>query len=76
MSFAAWPGWSPVLEDPVGLEYANLAVTCYFCESAWLSGGDLVLANESVEHLFSADLVLGEVDLRWRGVGLSRWQLV
>ena len=28
------------------------------------------------EHLFSADLVLGEVNLRWRGVGLSRSQLV
>jgi len=34
------------------------------------------MAYESGEHLFLADLVLGEVDLRWRGVGLSRWQLV
>jgi hypothetical protein len=31
--------------------------------------------RESAEDLFSADLVLGEVDLRWPGVRLGRWQL-
>jgi hypothetical protein len=30
---------------------------------------------ESAEDLFSADPVLGEVDLRWRGVSLSRCEL-
>ena len=35
-----------------------------------LSGGDLVLARESAEDLFSSDPVLGEVDLRWAHVGL------
>src|ERR1019366_5341336 len=40
-----------------------------------LSGGDLVLVRESAEDLFPADPVLGEVGLRWPGVGLSRWKL-
>jgi hypothetical protein len=31
--------------------------------------------RESAEDLFSADPVLGRVDLRWPGVSLSRWQL-
>jgi len=31
--------------------------------------------RESAEDLFSADPVLGEVDLRWPGVGLSRCEL-
>src|ERR1022692_4279380 len=40
-----------------------------------MSGGDLVFVYESAEDLFSADPVLGEVDLRWPGVGLSRCEL-
>jgi hypothetical protein len=40
-----------------------------------LSSGDLVLVREAAEDLLSADPVLGEVDLRWPGVSLSRWQL-
>ncbi len=40
-----------------------------------MSGGDLVLVRESVEDLFPADPVLGEVDLRWPGVSLSRREL-
>jgi len=40
-----------------------------------LSGGDLVLGREAAEDLFSADLVLGEVDLRWSAVSVSWWQL-
>jgi hypothetical protein len=32
--------------------------------AAMLSGGDLVFVRESAEGLFSADAVLGEVDLR------------
>ena len=40
-----------------------------------MSGGDLVFVYESAEDLFSADPVLGEVDVRWPGVGLSRCEL-
>ena len=40
-----------------------------------MSGGDLVLVCESAEDLFSADPVLGEVDLRWPGVSLSGCEL-
>jgi hypothetical protein len=40
-----------------------------------MSGGDLVLVRESAEDLFSADPVLGEVDLRWPGVSLGRGEL-
>jgi len=46
-------------------------VTCPLLVAAWVSGGDLVLVRESAEDLFSADPVLGEVDLRWPGVSLS-----
>ena len=45
------------------------------CSSVGLSGGDLVLVRESAEDLFPADPVLGEVDLRWPGVSLSRCEL-
>src|ERR1035441_10742850 len=41
----------------------------------WLCGGE-VLAGEAAEDLFSADLVPGQVDLRWRGVRLRGWELV
>jgi hypothetical protein len=40
-----------------------------------LSGGDLVFVGESTEDLFPADSMLGEVDLRWPGVSLSRCEL-
>jgi hypothetical protein len=40
-----------------------------------LSGGDLVLGREAAEDLSSADLVLGEVDLRWSAMSVSWWQL-
>ena len=43
--------------------------------NARLSSGDLVLVREAAEDLPAADPVLGEVDLRWPGVRLSRWQL-
>jgi hypothetical protein len=36
-----------------------------------LSCGDLVLAREAAEDLFSEDPVLAEVDLWWAGVSLS-----
>jgi hypothetical protein len=53
-----------------------VAVTCFiFCSGARLSGGDVVLVRESVRDLFSGDLVLGEVDLRWPGVSLSWCEL-
>jgi|SRR5690242_4396740 len=45
------------------------------CSSVGLSGGDLVLVGDSAEDLFSADPVLGEVDLRWPGGSLSRREL-
>ncbi len=41
-----------------------------------LSGGDLVFVCQAAEDLFSADLVLGEVDLRRAAVCLRRCQLV
>jgi hypothetical protein len=41
--------------------------------SARLSSGDLILVRETAEDLLSADPVLGEVDLRWPGVSLSRF---
>lgn len=51
-------------------------MTCSLLVVAWgLSGGDLVLVRESAGDLFSADPVLGEVDLRWPGVSLSRRKL-
>ncbi len=40
-----------------------------------MSGSDLVFVRESAEDLFPADPVLGEVDLRWPGVGLSGCEL-
>src|SRR5216683_8230730 len=40
-----------------------------------MSGGDLVLVRESAEDLFSADPVVGEVDFRWPGAGLSGCEL-
>lgn len=46
-----------------------------FVNSARLSSGDLILVREAAEDLLSADPVLGEVDLRWPGMSLSRWQL-
>jgi hypothetical protein len=39
------------------------------------SGGDLVFVREPAEDLFSADLVLGEVDLRRPRARLSRCEL-
>jgi hypothetical protein len=48
--------------DPVGLEYTVRVVTCVFSFIPRLSGGDLVLVRESAEDLFSADLVLGQID--------------
>jgi hypothetical protein len=50
-------------------------VTCVSRNSKGLSGGDLVFVRESAEDLFPADLVLGEVDFRWPGAGLSRCEL-
>jgi hypothetical protein len=41
-----------------------------------LSCSNLVLVRQAAEDLFSADLVLGEVDLRWAAACLSRCQLV
>ena len=35
----------------------------------------MVLVRESAKDLFPADPVLGEVDLRWPGVSLSRGEL-
>ncbi|HCU96484.1 MAG TPA: hypothetical protein DHU96_28705 [Actinobacteria bacterium] len=49
-----------------------MAVTCFFSQQGGSSGGDLVFVREPAEDLFSADPVLGEVDLRWPGGSLSR----
>jgi hypothetical protein len=40
----------------------------------WLQprGGDLVFVRESADNLFPAAPVIGEVDLRWPDVSLSR----
>jgi hypothetical protein len=59
----------------VGLEYAIVAVTCFFSLRPELSRRDLVLVCESAEDLSSADPVLGEVDLRRPGAGLGRGEL-
>src|SRR5512142_749113 len=40
-----------------------------------MSSGDLMLMRETAEDLLSAGPVLCEVDLRWPGVGVSRWHL-
>jgi hypothetical protein len=72
---AATSQYSPNAAHPVGLEYTNATVTCYFRNGTRLSSGDLVLVGEAAEDLLSADPVLGEVDLRWPGVSLSRRQL-
>ena len=50
-------------------------MTCVFSLIPRLSGGDLVLVRESAEDLFSADPVLGEVDLLWPRVSLSGCEL-
>jgi hypothetical protein len=50
-------------------------VTCFFSQRGGASGGDPVLVRESAEDLFSADRVLGEVDLQRPGVSLSGWEL-
>jgi hypothetical protein len=47
-------------------------VTWFFSQRGGASGGDLVLVRESAENLFSADPVLGEVDLRWPAVSWPR----
>src|SRR5205823_4599607 len=59
----------------VRLEYTTRAVTCVSGDGLKPSGGGPVFVGESAEYLFSADPVLGEIDLRWPGVRLSRWQL-
>src|ERR1017187_37434 len=51
-------------------------MTCVITSRHGLSCGDLVRVRESAEDLFSADLVLGQVDrLWWLSVGLSRCEL-
>src|ERR1017187_10668213 len=40
-----------------------------------MSGGDLVFVREAAGDLFPADPVVGEVDFRWPGVGLSGCEL-
>src|ERR1035441_1678626 len=40
-----------------------------------MSGGDPVARRPCAGDLFSADPVVGEIDLRWPAVGLSRCQL-
>src|ERR1035441_10052416 len=40
-----------------------------------MSGGDLVFVRESAGDLFPADPVVGEVDFRWPGFGLSGCEL-
>ncbi len=35
----------------------------------------MILVRETVQNLHPADPVLGEVDLRWPDVSVSRWQL-
>jgi hypothetical protein len=61
--------------DLVGLGYAIVPVTCFFSQRGGASGGDPVLVRESAEDLFSADRVLGEVDLQRPGVSLSGCEL-
>ena len=60
---------------PVGLEYTVGPVAFAFSQWLGLSCGDPVLAREPAKDLFSADPVLGEVDLRRLGVGLSGCEL-
>jgi hypothetical protein len=60
---------------PVGPEYTIVVVTCSFSRQGGASGGDLVFVRESAKDLSSADPMLGEVDLGWPGVSLSRWEL-
>jgi hypothetical protein len=71
----ARPGSYPPLvpsQDPVGLEYTTVAVTCFFSQHVRPSGSDMVLVRESAEDLLAADPVLGKVDwLGWPGVSLS-----
>ena len=59
----------------VGLEFTIIALTCGFSLRPGLSAGDVVLAREPAEDLFSADLVLAGVDLSWPGVSLCRCEL-
>ena len=59
----------------MGPEYTIVVVNCSFSQQGGPSGGDLVFVRESAKDLSSADPVLGEVDLGWPGVSLSRWEL-
>jgi hypothetical protein len=62
--------------DPVGLEYTVRVVTCVSRSFQDCQAAILVLVRESAEDLFSADLVLGQIDyLRRPGVSLSRREL-
>ena len=62
--------------EVVGLGYMITAVTCEFLwHRRVCQNGDLVLARESAEDLFSPDPVLGEVESRWPGVSLVRCEL-
>lgn len=58
----------PVFE-PLGIEHTVRALTCVFSFTSRRAASDpaLVLVRESAGDLFSADLVLGEVD-RFRPV--------
>ncbi len=49
--------------NPVGLEYTNVAVTCYFRNSARLSSGDVILVREAEAELAAG----GEDSLRKSG---------
>jgi hypothetical protein len=61
--------------NPAGLEYTDMAVTCYFVMT---HGGQAAIWYSCVRpprDLLCADSVLGEVDLRWPGVRLTRRHL-
>ena len=64
------------LQAGVGLEYTIGVVTCVFSQlHEGPSGDKLVFVREPAEDLFSADPVLGEVDLRWPRARLGRCEL-
>jgi hypothetical protein len=52
-----------------------VAVACVPSPPGGLSGGDLVFVRKSVEDLSPADPVIGEVDLGWPSVSLSRCEV-
>jgi hypothetical protein len=77
---ASWTGASTWTPASVARQHASLSISAPLAWTLWFRS-DVGLAPSPIwigqpnSGLFSADPVLGEVDLRWPGVSLSRCEL-